>query len=65
MMQYSELHLKASSSGMIKGMVNPFESIIRCMRFHVKLPLGEAYNLLFFAKLPPHRMTMLSKVYLA
>ena len=45
------------TSGMIEGMVNPFERIMRCIRLSVKLPLGEAYSLLFLAKPLYHRMT--------
>ena len=33
---------------MIEGMVNPFERIMRCIRFSVTLPLGESYRFLFF-----------------
>ena len=63
-MQNSAFHGKASTSGMIEGMVNPFEDIMRCIRFSVKLPVGKAYSLLFFAKFLHYGITMLSKIYL-
>ena len=47
---------------MIEEMVNPFERIMRCVRFSVKLPLGAAYSLLFFAKLLYHRLILLLNV---
>ena len=33
-----ELHRKSKTSGVIEGMVNPFERIMQCIRFSVKLP---------------------------
>ena len=41
----SDLHIKAGTSGMIEAMVNPFERIMRCIRFSVKLSLRGAYSL--------------------
>ena len=64
-MQNSELHRQAVTSGMIEGMINPFESIMRCIRFFAKLPLDEIHSFLFFTKRLHHRITILSKAYFA
>ena len=57
-MQNSELHRKAMSSGMIEGMVNSFERIMLFICFLVKLPLSEAYSLLFLAKRLHNRLAL-------
>ena len=44
---------------MIEEIVNPFERIMQCIRYSVKLLLLEAYSLLFFAKLLHQRLTLL------